>query len=647
MMHSMADVFAADGPLARAIGGYRPRPEQLEMAQAVDEALNERKVLVVEAGTGTGKTLAYLVPALLSGAKVIVSTGTKTLQDQLFRKDLPLVRRALELPVRVALLKGRANYLCLHRFEDALADGRFDTREQAAQLQELARWRRLTRSGDLAEAPVPLLDEQLQARVTSTADNCLGGECPSFGECFLMEARRRAQEADLLVVNHHLLMADWALKEDGFGEVLPAADAMILDEAHQLPEVAAQFFGTSVSSRQLQELVRDARREYERDAGDVPALATALERLERALIELRLALGSSGRRGAWAQAADEPAVRSAVVALQRWLDESAALLAAQAERGPGLAACAKRAAALQDSLRQLLDRDDEQAVRWFETFAQSFVLRLTPLDVAAPLRRQLGRRRAGWVFTSATLAVDGDFGHFAERLGLDQPKTLCLQSSFDYANNALLYVPALPPPTAPNYFLGFLRAAEAVLQASGGRALMLFTSHRALREAAEYMRERLAYPLLVQGEAAQAELLERFRAEGNAVLLATGSFWEGVDVQGEALSCVIIDRLPFGSPGDPVLQAKIMALTAAQRNAFMEYQLPLAVIGLRQGVGRLIRGSDDRGVLMIGDTRILTRFYGRVFRNSLPAMPLTRDLGAVQAFFASSGAAERPLTTEG
>ncbi len=631
----------AGGPLAARLEGFQPRQEQQALAEAVEAAIHDGAVLVAEAGTGTGKTFAYLVPALLSRRKVIISTGTKTLQDQLFEKDLPLVRDALEIPARLALLKGRANYLCLHRMDMSALEGRFESREEADRFQRLYAWAGRTRAGDLAEI-AGLADPQLRARVTSTADNCLGGECPRFTECFLMEARRRAQEADVVVVNHHLLMADWALKEGGFGEVLPSADAYILDEAHQLPEVAAQFFGLSMSSRQLADLVRDTKFAYFEEAGDLPEVLETADALAKAALDLRLALGVGNRRAAWAAVAEEPEVDAAVAHLLDCLETLAVQLEPLAVRGKNLEQCAKRAQALHDTATRLLGTaDGDEAVRWFETFQQSFILRLTPLDVARQFRGHMNRHRASWVFTSATLAVGGQFQHFALRMGLpDDIRTLRLDSPFDYRRNALLYLPlGLPHPSSEHFDQAFLRAALRVLRASRGRAFLLFTSHRALRFAAEWLRPRLDYPLLVQGEASQAQLLERFRELGDAVLLGTASFWEGVDVRGEALSAVLIDRLPFASPGDPVMQARIDAMNRQGGNSFMQHQLPLAVIALRQGVGRLIRDPADRGVLMIGDNRLVTKSYGRIFLDSLPPVPLVRDPRDVEAFFGAEATA--------
>ena len=630
---ALEGALAADGPLAAVLPGYALRPEQLTMARAVADAIEQEKALVVEAGTGTGKTLAYLIPALQSGRRVIISTGTRTLQDQLFHRDLPVACAALDRPVRTALLKGRGNYLCLYRMERTLEAGRLESREMADQLQRLRAWAGTTHRGDLAEAPLGAIDGRLLPRVTSTADNCLGQNCPLYADCFLMEARREAQEADVVVINHHLLMADWALREGGFGEVLPAADVTILDEAHQLPETAARFFGVTVSSRQLQDLVRDTRLEQQREAGDSAALSEQAGVVERCTAELRLALGDS-LRVAWVEVG--PQAAQAARELAEALHDLVEALAPQAVRGRGLENCHRRSDELHTALRTFLSDDANSGrIGWVETRGPGFALRLTPLDVAEHFEASRNRHGRAWIMTSATLAVDGRFDHFQKRLGLDSAETLRLDSPFDYASNTLLYVPdSLPEPRDSGFNEAYLNAVEPVLEASGGRAFLLFTSHRALRQAADWLRARGWSGLLVQGEAAPKQLLERFRETPGAVLLGTQSFWEGVDVRGPALSCVMIDRLPFASPGDPVLQARVAWLREQGRNPFGEYQVPEAVIGLRQGVGRLIRDVSDRGVLVLGDTRILGKSYGRLFRKSLPSMPLVRDLEPVEAFFA-------------
>lgn len=633
----MSDVrvlLGDEGPLADAVPGFQAREEQQALAEGVQRALDNAGTLIAEAGTGIGKTYAYLLPALLSGRRVIISTGTRTLQDQLYHKDLPVVRAALDLPVRTALLKGRSNYLCLYRLDHAEVDPRFDRPQLAEELQHIRQWAATTRIGDIAELAAVPADRSVWSRATSTVDNCLGQDCPVYGDCHLMEARRRAQEADLVVVNHHLLMADMALKEAGHGEVLPGADAYILDEAHQLPDVAAQFFGLSLSSRQFLDLARDTIAEYLREAGDQPEVPEAVDALRKAVLDFRLSMGQRVRRAAWATIARESAVQDGLHGLEERLYTLIQTLEPLVPRGKGLEACHRRAGELREALDTFQRGDTEDSAQWFETHTQAFMLRLTPLDVGRQFQGQMQRHPGTWVFTSATLSVNRDFAHFRQRMGLpDEADTLRLESPFDYANNALLFVPSgLPEPNAPTYNTAFLEQALEVVKASRGRAFLLFTSYRALNEAADWLREHTDFPLLVQGESTQHALLDRFRESGNAVLLGTASFWEGVDVKGEALTAVCIDRLPFASPADPVTEARITHLRRNGGNPFRDYQLPQAVITLRQGVGRLIRDHADQGVLMIGDPRMLGRSYGRQFLNSLPPMSRTRDLSVVRTF---------------
>jgi len=639
-MVSPADILGPDGPLARCVPGFAPRAAQQHMAEAVADTLAEAGALIAEAGTGTGKTFAYLVPALRFGGKVIVSTGTRTLQDQLFHRDLPTVREALKHPARVALLKGRANYLCLHRLDITLLEGRLRSRRLVSDLQSIRSWAGRTRSGDIAEVAEVPEDSTLWPLVTSTADNCLGSECPAYSECFVVNARREAQEADLVVINHHLLFADMALKEEGFGELLPAADAFILDEAHQLPEVASNFFGLSLSGRQLLELARDAQAEHVREAGDMRDLDEARGKLEKAVADFRLSLGSGEGRGTWREVLERKGVRAALANLNAQLVELNRWLELAAPRGKGLDNCWRRGTALLERLELLSDPAGEEYIHWIDIFRRSFTLHLTPLDIGETFRGKMQAHRSAWVFTSATLAVGDSFKHFADRLGIEDARTERLESPFDFQSNALLYAPpALPEPNTPQYTAAVVEAALPVIEASRGRAFMLFTSHRALQIAAEALRGRIDYPLLVQGEAPRGELLARFRQLGNAVLLGTGSFWEGVDVRGPALSCVIIDKLPFASPGDPVLQARVERIRSQGGNPFMDYQVPTAVLALKQGVGRLIRDVDDRGVMMLCDPRLLTKPYGRLFLKSLPPMARTRALADVQAFFEDEPAA--------
>jgi len=633
----IARLLEADGPLARRLPGFAPRPQQQAMALAVADALRRRQVLLVEAGTGTGKTCAYLMPALLSGSKVIISTGTRNLQDQLYYKDLPLVRGALNLTtVKIALLKGRGNYLCLHRLALAEAGGRWPDRRQAAEFTRIRAWTRRTRQGDIAEVSDVPEDSPVWSQVTSTADNCLGQDCPEWQSCHLLKARRKAYEADVVVINHYLLFADLVLKEEGFGELLPGADAFILDEAHQLPEVAGHFFGFSLSGRQLDELARDTLLEQRRDAADFTDLADCVYALGKATADLRLALGQEIRRAAWQKVATLPALVAAREVLQQTLLDLQQHLQPAAVRGKGLENCWRRSLELLERLTRLTEPATLDAIPWFETYSRSFSLNLTPLDVAPHFRACLQKYPGSWILTSATLAVGNSFAHFSARLGLDNPATLRLDSPFDFQRHALLYhPPGLPEPASPRYTEAMVEAVLPVLEASQGRAFLLFTSFRALREAAAVLENRLEYPLLVQGSLSRHELLARFRQLGNAVLLGTTSFWEGVDVRGEALSCVVIDKLPFASPGDPVLEGRIAALRQRGEDPFLHYQLPQAVIMLKQGVGRLIRDVHDRGVLVLCDPRLLSRSYGQVFLDSLPPMRRTRRLEEVRTFFAA------------
>ncbi|MDA1107843.1 MAG: ATP-dependent DNA helicase [Proteobacteria bacterium] len=635
-MHFPARIFGPDGPLARGIEGFAARTAQQEMAEAVAEALANQDILITEAGTGTGKTFAYLVPALLSGKKIIVSTATKTLQDQLYQRDFPAVRAALAAPGRVALLKGRANYLCLHRLELTEQQQRYHAPAQAAELARIRAWAGQTQSGDIAELSDIREDSALWPQVTSTADNCLGQQCPSFKDCHVLRARSEAQAADVLVINHHLFFADMALRAEGFGDLLPGVQGVIFDEAHQLAEIAAGFFGVALGSRQLIDLAQDTVAEYLKEAGDMRELATVAEHLEKATRDLRLAFGVDERRGAWREVKEQSTFTSALGTLQQALNGLHNLLEVAAVRGKGLENCWRRCITLQERLELFTTAAPENHVAWFETYTRAFTLNLTPVDIAQQFHERIQAQKCAWIFTSATLAVGDSFAHFTARLGLEDATTRRWDSPFDFARLALLYVPRnLPDPAEASYTAGVIEAALPVLNASGGRAFLLFTSHRALREAAELLKDRLGFPLLVQGSAPRAELLDRFRALGNAVLLGSASFWEGVDVRGPALSCVIIDKLPFASPGDPLMQARLEALRAADGNPFKDYQLPQAVLALKQGVGRLIRDTHDRGVLMLCDPRLFSKSYGKIFLNSLPPVPLTRSVTDVEEFFAA------------
>ena len=634
-MRDIQDVLGPEGLMSEALEGFNYRSQQAEMAEAVAETLEQGDVLIAEAGTGTGKTFAYLVPVLLAGSKVIVSTGTKNLQDQLFLRDLPRVRDALASPLKIALLKGRANYLCVHRMDNALVDARGHPREVMRQLVQIRDWSVTTRSGDIAELKNIPEDTPVWPLVTSTGDNCLGQECKSWENCHLVEARRRAQEADIVIINHHLLCADFVLKDEGFGELLPSADAFIIDEAHQLPDVASNFFGLTISTRQIVDLTRDTVVEYHQEAGDLPLLVEQTDKVAKAARDLRLSFGQSIRRGSWKEVARDVEIQSAINTLQESLHTLEEILEALEGRGKGLDACLQRVKDLESGIHQIADNDpDEETIRWFETHATSLRLNSTPLDIAEMFQAQMMRHPAAWVFTSATLAVGDSFAHFQRQLGLDEARTAKWDSPFDYEHQALWYVPkGLPAPSDPGYTEQVMELALPMLEASQGRAFLLFTSYRALNQAADWLEDRIDFPLLVQGDAPKAELLSQFVEKGHAVLLGTSSFWEGVDVRGEALSLVLIDKLPFASPGDPVLQARLDAMKRNGGNPFMQYQVPQAAIALKQGAGRLIRDETDRGVLVMCDPRMLKKSYGHTFLDAMPPFARTRELHEVLDFF--------------
>jgi len=635
----LIQVFSDQGPLAETISGYRMRQQQLEMALAIEAAIKGNKQLVAEAGTGTGKTFAYLIPALLSGGKVIVSTGTKTLQDQLYTRDLPAVRDALKVPVTVAMLKGRANYVCHFHLERAANEGRFVSREDAGYVHIIRNFMENSSTGDKAELTEVPENATIWPSVTSTRDNCMGQECNYYKDCFVMEARKRALAADVVVVNHHLFFADVMLRDEGVAELLPSANTVIFDEAHQLPEVAGLFFGEDVSTSQLLELARDAEAEYITTAKDCPVLQEAANKLEKSVRDFRLVFAYEGSRMPVQKALALKNFDTAYAEMQEKLKALTDVLETQAARDPALENCWQRGAALMVQLQRWLGAENANLVRWVEVFTQSVQLHATPLSVAEGFGKQLNAQPRAWIFTSATLAVKSDFSHYINQMGLTNADTGYWSSPFDYDKQALFYAPPdMPDPNSPGYSASVAAAALPVIQASQGRAFVLCTSLRAMREIHALLKEAfeqngIEYPLLMQGESSRTELLERFRKRGNAVLVGSQSFWEGVDVRGEALSCVIIDKLPFAPPDDPVLSARIDKLNAEGKNAFMEYQLPYAVITLKQGAGRLIRDEADRGVLMICDPRLITKPYGRRIWQSLPPFKRTRVLADVLAFF--------------
>jgi ATP-dependent DNA helicase DinG len=704
----LEEIFADNGLLARQIDGYRPRASQVEMARAVAAAMEAsgrampepamfetqkrparrlqqtgadassesvgnssqsegadgvdgaENTLIVEAGTGTGKTYAYLVPAMLWGGKVIVSTGTKHLQDQLFQRDIPTVRDALAVPVSVAMLKGRANYLCHYYLQRTADNGRLPSRQETSYLQDIVRFAKITRTGDKAELASVPETAQVWSMVTSTRDNCLGQECPHYKDCFVMQARREAQQADIVVVNHHLFFADIMLRDTGMAELLPTANTVIFDEAHQLPETATLFFGETLSTAQFLELARDSVAEglgHARDALDWVKLGATLERAAR---DVRLAFKEDSVRLSIGQLPDDHPLFSALETLETELDALTSALAGQAERAESLGACLRRARELQDVLSGWTTpptsaernavaagegdanagrADPNEKVRWIEVFSHTVQLHETPLSVAPIFAKQRAGVPRAWIFTSATLSVRGDFTHYAAQMGLNAKRSMTLPSPFDYPSQGLLYVPRnLPQPSSPMFTDAVFDAALPAIEASGGGVFMLCTTLRAVDRISTKLRDVIEargwdYPLLVQGDASRTELLDRFRAYGNAILVGSQSFWEGVDVRGDALSLVVIDKLPFAPPDDPVLAARLDALTKKGLSPFAVHQLPQAVITLKQGAGRLIRAETDRGVLMICDTRLVDKPYGRRIWQSLPPFKRTREIDVVREFF--------------
>jgi len=629
----VSHLLGEDGPFSKLVQGFAARQQQQEMAERVAEAIEKGNHLIAEAGTGTGKTFAYLVPALMSQSKVLISTGTKNLQDQLFHKDLPIVSKALAVPATVALLKGRANYLCLHRLDLAEQEGRFRTPEMANSVINIREWAAQTSSGDIAEMTSISEDDMIWSSVTSTSDNCLGSDCHYFENCHVIDARRQAQEADVVVINHHLLFADMMLREEGFAELLPQADAIIIDEAHQLADVASSFFGESISGNQLLELARDSEAEYVTEINEDPNFIRIASVLQKLTQDLRLSFGVEQRRADWQSIAHDKEFKKSVLAVAEQLSELEKQLVPLAERSKGLESCYERCVELRSRFTKLTTDVPDDHIHWFETHKRSFVLHITPFDISEIFHSQMQTMNVVWMFTSATLTVANNFEHFKQRLGIETDNTAVWDSPFNYSKQAVMYVPeSLPDPTTPEYTEAVVEKALPIIEACQGGVFFLFTSHKALQQAADLLDGEIDVPLMVQGDKPRDILLTEFRNHGNAVLLGTSSFWEGVDVRGEALTCVIIDKLPFASPGDPVLKARIDNMRKNGGNPFIDFQLPTAVITLKQGAGRLIRDVNDRGVLMLCDPRLITKSYGKIFIDSLPAMMKTRNQEKVIGF---------------
>lgn len=632
-------LLSDSGPFVSKLPGFMQRPQQQRMAAAIEQALQERGSLVVEAGTGTGKTLAYLVPAIMSGMTIIVSTGTRNLQDQLFLHDIPLIREALDIPFSASVLKGRSNYFCPHRLELILKDGQHGAGYSFDQLDRIREWSSSTVTGDIAEVTDVEESSAVWSNVTSTMDNCLGPTCSKISECPVYRARAKANEADLIIVNHHLLFADLLLKEEGIGHVLPSADGIILDEAHQLAEIASRFFGSTLSSRQLIELARDTLKEQLQLGNDDLGILEAAQRLERNSQALLLAFGKGGANKIWTEIHLDSSVRKAVSRVDEALLELMDVLAESSVRSKGLLSCYHRSTRLADLFAMLTEEvvSEGDYVHWLETAERSFVIHLSPLSIADQFSALMNEKDCSWVFTSATLAVGASFDHFLASLGLeDEARVLKLESPFDFERQTLFYVPEeLINPSDSDYTSVVVARALPVIQACRGRTFFLFTSYRALDEAALQLAKESDFVCLVQGRLPKSELLYRFLHTERSVLLATSSFWEGVDVKGDLLTCVIIDKLPFMSPADPIVKARLEAMNNRGLNGFYHYMLPQAAIALKQGFGRLIRDEIDKGIFMLGDPRILTSSYGRVFLDNLPTMPLTRSLEEVETFLSS------------
>ncbi len=631
----IAKTFSSDGALGKAIPGFQARQPQIDMAEAVSSAIKEQSQLVVEAGTGTGKTFAYLVPALLSGKKVIISTGSKNLQEQLYHRDLPLMVSALGFYGQVALLKGRSNYLCLDRLSRQMVESHTNEADPTllTQLVKVRTWSSETKTGDLGDCEDLPEDSMIIPTITSTNDNCLGKECPSYTDCFVLKARKRAMDSDIVVVNHHLFLADLAIKETGFGELIPEADVFIFDEAHQLPDIASEYFGQSVSSRQIHDLAKDIEIAYRTEAKDMRQLQKVGDKLLQSAMDMRIVLGEPGFRGNWREAMQSESIKCELVRLTDSLDLAIDVLKLALGRSQLLDTAFERANLIKGRIDRVCDVDITGYSYWFDTSPRHFTLHITPLSVADKFHEQIEIKQGAWIFTSATLAVSGDFKHFTDRLGLKPKQQFSLPSPFDYEKQARLCVPRyLPEPNSPGLADKLVRMLAPVIEENDGRCFFLCTSHSMMRELGEKFREVLDLPVLMQGEMSKQKTLAEFMELGNALLVATGAFWEGIDVRGDALSCVIIDKLPFTAPDDPLLKARIEDCRLRGGEPFAEVQIPDAVITLKQGVGRLIRDQKDHGALIICDNRLVTRDYGGTFLGSLPPIPRTRDLERIKAF---------------
>jgi len=662
----VAGAFAPGGAIAAVVAGFEARGGQRQMAAAVANVLVTGGVLLAEAGTGTGKTLAYLVPAVLSRHRVLVSTGTKNLQEQIFFKDLPVLRESLGIPFKATYMKGRGNYLCLHRFEEYSSLQGLGG-DEGHYIRLIETWRKSTETGDRAEIEDLPEDLPFWNDISASAENCIGSDCPQFHDCFVTKMRQRAAEAEIVIVNHHLLCADAAVRQGAYGEVIPACDYAIVDEAHQLEDVATQYFGIAVSNYRIDDLARDVDKAISSrmiDDGDregdlrddVEDLRDRSRGFFGALQMTRFApphrVGEAGA-GRFGLTGTESRMRIVAEQLEPLWEDAKHLadalqsleadLSTTPHANEDVLSLARRAAEIRTNLKFLLRADDPSYVYYLEVRGRGTFLRAAPIDVSDIIRELLLDDKKATVLTSATLTVDGSFQYVRGRLGVGEAQEVRLASEFDYKTQAILYLPPrMPDPRSRDFGSAAAREVVEILRRTRGRAFVLFTSYATLREVQAIASTELAYPLLVQGEAPRSALLREFKVTPNAVLLATSSFWQGVDVVGEALSCVIIDKIPFASPGDPITAARIESINTAGRSAFAEYQIPLAILNLQQGLGRLIRHRQDRGVLAILDPRLRTMGYGRRFLASLPAAPVTHRLTDIETFFAADAGAVPP-----
>ena len=632
---SAADILGEGGAFSQAIDNFVVRESQVQMAAAIEQTIAQGQTLLAESGTGTGKTFAYLVPALLSDKKTLISTGTKHLQEQLFHRDIPMVLEKLEFSAKVSLLKGRSNYVCLHRLQQTRTSARRFDKNQLLDIEAVSSWLPKTTTGDIADLVDVSEDSRIWPMVTSTVDNCLGQDCSFFEDCHVNKARKAALASDIVVVNHHLFFADKSLKEDGFGALLPEVQTVIFDEAHQIPDIASNFLGSSFSSWQIMELANDTRTAEMREKSLVATLVLTADELDKMVADYRLSLGLNERRVSWLDLLDEvPNLTKKMLALAEKLSDFAELLELASPAGEALTRCYERALEMSQECHKIAaGGDDEETVRWVEISRRTFRINETPLDVGAELSTYFGNSNQSRIFTSATLSVDGNFGHYKKLVGLKSETPVeTWDSPFDYFNQAVLYVPeGLPPPKDETFNQVLFDEVLPILQASKGGTFVLFTSFRMMQQFEEKL-EEYEFTILTQGETSKRELLKEFTEKTNCVLLGTMSFWEGVDVPGDALRCVVIDKLPFESPFDPVIKARLSAMEDAGENPFINYQVPRAVTTLRQGAGRLIRSSSDKGVLMICDTRLRNTRYGKTFLNSLPRMRRTNNREKVCAF---------------